>query len=313
MLLSATVGGLMVQTLGAVPLLFFNAGTFVVSALFLVAVGPRPGASAGTPSGTSGTVAGSGAVATVGASSAPKRSGVPLGRLIVLYAQGSVVVTVFNALLPKLVLGEWHRGAGAFGVIDAIGSLGFLGATWFSRHAIRRFGDLRVAVGGFLFCDVTFVLQPLAGPARIGALVALGAFVFGTARISSRNLVMTSVDEAHVGRAFGLANGGGLAATVVVMLAVAETVDHTDARWGFGLCAALSTVAALVAGVLLRGFGAGPEVPATVPAATVETVAAAGSASSAATDTVTIAAVASIAVGGTVQPVESDPALAATS
>jgi hypothetical protein len=62
------------------------------------------------------------------------------------------------------------------------------------------------------------------------------------------------VDEAHAGRAFGLANAGGLAATVAVMLAVAEVVDHSDARWGFGLCAALSTAALLVAGVLLRGF-----------------------------------------------------------
>lgn len=245
MLLSATVGGLLVQTVGAVPLLSFNAGTFVVSASMLVAVGRRPE----TPRRPSAEPA-TGAVRTL-----PRRP-VPLGRLILLYAQGNVVVTVFNALLPELVLGEWHRGAATFGAIDAVGSLGFLGATWFSRHAVRRFGDLRVAVVGFLFCDLTFVLQPLAGPARISALVALGAFVFGTARISSRNLIMTTVDEAHVGRAFGLANAGGLAATVVVMLAVAEVVDHSDARWGFALCAALSTASALAAGLLLRGFRA---------------------------------------------------------
>jgi hypothetical protein len=254
MLLSATVGGLLVQTLGAVPLLYFNAGTFAVSASMLVAVGRRVGLPQRRPIVPEPR--------TAGRASGPR---VPLGRLILLYAQGNVVVTVFNALLPKLVLGEWHRGAGTFGVIDAIGSLGFLGATWCSRHAIRRFGDLRVAVGGFLFCDVTFVLQPLAGPGRIGALVALGAFVFGTARISSRNLVMTSVDEAHVGRAFGLANAGGLAATVVVMLAVAEVVDHSDARWGFGLCAVLSTAAALLAGLLLRGFRSAEDAEDVVP------------------------------------------------
>ncbi|WP_306324744.1 MFS transporter [Streptomyces venezuelae] len=41
MLLSATVGGLCVQAFGAVPLLAFNAGTFLVSALCVAAVGRR--------------------------------------------------------------------------------------------------------------------------------------------------------------------------------------------------------------------------------------------------------------------------------
>jgi hypothetical protein len=176
-----------------------------------------------------------------------------MGRLILLFAQGSVVVTVFNALLPKLVLGEWHLGAGTFGAVDAVGSLGFLAATAFYRYAGRRFGDLSVAVVGFLACNTVFVLQPQFGPAMLTALVACGAFTYGTARIASRNLLMTSVDEAHIGRAFGRANGGGLAATVVVMLVVATVTDHADSRYGFALTAGLSVVAAVAAGLLLRG------------------------------------------------------------
>ena len=164
-----------------------------------------------------------------------------------------MVVTVFNALLPKLVMGEWGRGAGLFGLVDAIGSLGFLAATAFYKVVGRRFGDLPIAVVGFLACNTVFVLQPQFGPGFLAAGVAIGAFTFGTARIASRSLVMTSVDEAHVGRAFGLANGGGLAATVVVMLGVAELTDHTDSRWGFAVTAAVSVTAALAAGVLLRG------------------------------------------------------------
>lgn len=178
---------------------------------------------------------------------------IPLARLVLLYAQGSVVVTVFNALLPKLVMGEWGRGAGLFGLVDAIGSLGFLAATAFYKMAGRRFGDLPIAVFGFLLCNVALVVQPLFGPVVLGLGVAVGAFTYGTARIASRSLVMTSVDEAHVGRAFGLANGVGLAATVVVMLGVAELVDHTDSRWGFAVTAGLSVVAAVAAGLLLRG------------------------------------------------------------
>jgi MFS-type transporter involved in bile tolerance (Atg22 family) len=116
-----------------------------------------------------------------------------------------------------------------------------------------------------------FVLQPQFGPVFLAAGVALGAFTFGTARIASRSLVLTNVDEAHAGRAFGLANGGGLAATVVVMLAVAELTDHTDSRWGFAVTAAVSVVAALVAGALLRGLSATDNWPTAVPATETKT------------------------------------------
>jgi hypothetical protein len=182
---------------------------------------------------------------------------IPLGALILLYAQGSVVVTVFNALLPKLVLGEWHRGAGTFGVIDAIGSLGFLAATACYKLVGRRFGDVRVAVCGFGAANALFVLEPRFGPVALAVLIAIGAFTFGTARIASRNLLMTSVDEAHVGRAFGRANGSGLAATVGVMLLAATVTDHAGTRYGFVLTAAVSVAAAVLAGILLRGAGSG--------------------------------------------------------
>ena len=249
MLLSATVGGVAVQRFGAVPLLSFNAATFVVSALCLVAVGRRPDGV-----GDSGAVAtagrGAGVVSTL--TSVVPTGRIPMGRLILLYAQGSVVVTVFNALLPKLVLGEWHRGAGTFGAVDAIGSLGFLAATAFYKVVGRRFGDLRVAVFGFCVCNTVFFLQPQFGPTVLAALVLGSAFVFGTARIASRNLLMTSVDEAHAGRAFGRANGVGLAATVVAMLLVATVTDHADTRYGFALTAGLGVVATVSAGLLLR-------------------------------------------------------------
>ncbi|WP_051943312.1 MFS transporter [Streptacidiphilus rugosus] len=247
MLLSATVGGLAVQTLGAEPLLVFNALTFVVSALCVTAIragrahAPAPAPAAALPVGVAvaGTVAGTATVRT------------PL-RVIVLYAQGSVVVTVFNALLPTFVLAELHRGAGTFGAIDALGSLGFLFAAAAYRTVARRHPDLRIALAGFLACNVLMVMQGLFGVLGLALLVPLGAFVFGQARIASRNLLMTSVDAANVGRAFGLANGGGLAATIVAMLAVSTVTDHSDARFGFAATAAIGAVSTLSAAALRR-------------------------------------------------------------
>ena len=242
MFLSATVGGLCVQSFGAIPLLLGNAGTFVASAVCVLAIGPRsdlsPAASTERePDPASSTPA------------TPLRSR-RLAWQILLFAQSSVVVTIFNALLPKLVIGEFHRGAGTYGATDAFGSLGFLTAAWSYRVLSRRFGDLRIALLGYLICDVAFVVQPDVGVAGLFPMVLLGAFLFGHARIASRNLLMSAVDPSRTGRVFGAANGGGLAATIAAMLVVAEITDHTDCTYGFASTALLSGAAVLACGYL---------------------------------------------------------------
>lgn len=244
MLLSATLGGLSVQAFGAVPLLVFNAATFAVSALCVAAVGRRPDRSAA-------------AAAAGGPAPAPAagHDALRLRRLILLYAQGSVVVTVFNALLPTALIGELHRGAGVFGAVDALGSLGFLAAAGAYRVVSRRSPDLRIAVVGFLVCDAGLVLQSRFGLAGYLVAVPLGAFFFGQARIASRTMLMASADDATAGRVFGVANGGALAATVVVMLLVAAVTDHSDTRYGFAVLAALGLLATVSAGLLLRPSG----------------------------------------------------------
>ncbi|MBD0734321.1 MFS transporter [Streptomyces sp. CBMA29] len=246
MLLSATVGGLSVQTFGAVPLLVFNAGTFAVSALCVAAVGRRPERAA------TASAAGEPVPVPVAAADTPMRTPIRMRHFILLYAQGSVVVTVFNALLPTAVIGELHLGAGTFGAVDALGCLSFLAAAGAYRIVSRRGRDLRIAVVGFLLCAVGLVLQSQFGIAGYLVGVPVGAFFFGQARIASRTMLMTSADDASVGRVFGLANGGGLAATVAVMFLVGKVTDSTDTRYGFGVLAALALLATLSAGVLLR-------------------------------------------------------------
>jgi MFS family permease len=256
MFLSATVGGLCVQTFGAIPLLLMNAATFALSAACVLAVGgpALPGvrreAEAAAPVPVTGPVP-----------RAIRRSGPRLGWQIVLYAQSSVVVTVFNALLPILVLEQFRRGAGTYGAVDALGSFGFLAATWSYRLLVPRFGDLLLALAGYLLCAVLFGFEADAGVAGLFPLVLFGAFFFGHARIASRTLLMRSVEADRAGRAFARANGGGLAGTIAVMLLVAEITDHAGCRDGFATTAALS--AATVGGCAMRlrpaGRGAAPE------------------------------------------------------
>jgi MFS family permease len=232
MLLSASVGGFALQYFGSTPLFVFNALTFVASGLLVLAVG-RPARRS----------------VDVEVLPATKQAGekLPMGALALLYGQGLVVVTVFNALLPVLIVGEWHRGAAVVGVVDALGGAGFLLAAVAYRRTAVLFGDLRVAFFGFVACNALLVLQPQLGVGPLMGLVLAGAFVFGQARIATRSLLMTSVEESRVGRAFGVANGYGLAATVAVMLVTSVVTGRTDTRYGFATLATISVLAAVLA------------------------------------------------------------------
>ena len=138
------------------------------------------------------------------------------------------------------------------GRVAALGGVGFLLAAVAYRRASVRFGDLTVAVVGFLACNALLVLQPLFGVGALMGLVLVGAFLFGQARIATRSLLMTSVDESRVGHAFGVANGYGLAATVVVMLVTSAVTGRTDTRYGFATLVAISVSAAVLAVVWIR-------------------------------------------------------------
>ncbi len=227
MLLSASVGGLAVQWLGVTPLFVFNGGTFVVSALCVYAIGRGPAR----------TVHDERSAVHVTAE-LPARA----GSLMVLYAQGIIVVTIFNALFPVFLIGELHQSSGVFGAIDALGGLGFLFAAAAYRMISRRATDMRITVVGILVTGVVLVLQPQFGVVGIIPGILIGASLFGQVRIASRSLLLTSVPESQIGRAFGLANAYGLAGTIVAMLAVATVTDHSDSRYGYAFLALISVV-----------------------------------------------------------------------
>jgi MFS-type transporter involved in bile tolerance (Atg22 family) len=137
-------------------------------------------------------------------------------------------------------------------VVDALGGAGFLLAALAYRRTAVRFGDLRVALAGFVACNLLLVAQPQFGVGPLMGLVLAGAFGFGQARIATRSLLMTSVEPSQVGRAFGIANGYGLAATVAVMLVTSVVTSRTDTRYGFATLAAISITAAVLAAFWIR-------------------------------------------------------------
>jgi MFS family permease len=238
-LLSAAVGGFLVQLYGVMPLFFFNAVTFVASAVLTAAVGRRP-EHASVEEPATGHEPGAATLST---------SRPPLARLGLLYAVGNVIITLSNTMLVVLVVEAFQQGAGVLGVVDALAGVGILIAAAAYKRVSTRVTNLPIAFAGYLGCAAIIALEPF-NVLMLMVLIPLAGLSFGLARISARTLLLRAVDERRAGRVFGATNAFGLAFAAAATVGIAGLADQTHIRYGFfalSLLVVLTVVGAVAA------------------------------------------------------------------
>jgi MFS family permease len=234
-LLSAAVGGFMIQLYGVKPLLFFNAATFLASAMFWIALGRRPP----VPRGADQPAAGATGPAAP-AAHPPRRA--PLAWLGLLYSSGQLVITASNTLLVVLILQAFRRGPGYLGLVDTFAGIGvMLAAAWFPRVSNRIRGP-RLAFLGMLGSAACMAVEPFNVYATM-VIIFFSGMCFGMGRIAARTLLMSAVEESRAGRVFGATNAFGLGLGAVVTIGLSVVSDHDTIKAGF---LSLAGVTALV-------------------------------------------------------------------
>jgi MFS family permease len=235
-LLSAGVGGFMIQLFGVKPLLFFNAATFLVSALFWIALGRRPV----VPLNPDRPSAEAGGPAGVAAGRPPRRE--PVAWLGVLYGSGRLVITASNTLLVVLILESFRRGPGFLGLVDTFAGVGvMLAAACFPRVTNRIRGP-KLALLGMLGSAVCMAIEPFNVYVTM-VVIFLSGLLFGMGRIASRTMLMAAVEESRAGRVFGATNAFGLGLGAVVTIGLAILSDHATIKVGFfGLAAVTALI-----------------------------------------------------------------------
>ncbi|MFI6661135.1 MFS transporter [Streptomyces sp. NPDC050523] len=245
-LLSAAVGGFLIQIFGLMPMFYFNAVTFAFSAVCWILLGRKPElSSADAAQDETRTVA----------------TGGPVRRLGLLLAVGSVNITVSNVLLVVLVIQVFKQREGIFGLVDALAGVGMLiGAAVYKRIS-HRFSNLTLAAFGFFGNAALIAVEPfhIAG---LMTAIPFAAFSFGFAAISSRTLLMRAVEDSRSGRVFGTVNAVSLAAGLVVTISLSYLADHHSVASSFWALSALIGVVPLVAIATMRSFYAQQEGPA---------------------------------------------------
>lgn len=236
-LLSAAIGGFAIHLFGPTPLFFFNGATFLDSALAMYLVGRGPAHSGHTrPSEPA----------------EPARTDAPPLRLGLLYATCTVLTMVSTTILIVLVYQGFHRGAGIYGLVDALAGIGFVTAAACYPRLPARLGHLRVAVVGIVGCAIIVAVQPRHLAVLLAGIPVAGALV-GLARVATRSLLLASVPERRAGQVFGATNAAGLGLSAVITVLVAAFADHTTIANAFYALAAITAAIAVGTAATLRG------------------------------------------------------------
>jgi len=236
LLLAASIGGFLIHFIGTTPLFMFNGATFLLSAVAMWAMRRAPARAE-----TAEQVAEADGV-----------DGAPLLRLGLLYALCQVMTMVSNTTLIVLVYKGFGRGAGIYGLTDALAGLGFCVAAALYTRVSGRFGQFRTAVVGGVGCALFSLLLPLHLMVLLSC-IPFAAFLIGLSRVGMRSLLLAAVPERRAGRLFGAVNAVGLGLSGGVTVLVALVADATHIRYGFLLLGGICAVATVATAMTLRG------------------------------------------------------------
>ncbi|WP_327263396.1 MFS transporter [Streptomyces sp. NBC_01232] len=241
-LASAALGGWVIVWVGTTSLFYFNAITFLLSAVLLFFIGRRPAGQAVTEAAAK---AASAAAARLSAARPP------LARLALLYIIGNIVIIVGNSIMLVLVIEGFKSNAGYLGIVDALFGIGALFAAWAFKKISSKATVLKTALIGYLAFAVLLSMESIHLYAMM-AVIPFAAIAFCVARISARTALMSAAPEEKTGFVFGATNAFGLAAGTIAVVLISLLVDSTNVKNGFYALSVLVVVIASLTVLSLR-------------------------------------------------------------
>ena len=260
-LVGPVVGGAVVAAWGTDLAYWINAGTFLLSALLLVAI-------------TESAMRGVEEVVTRGhwrdvadGFSVVLRSR-PLLMVLVVWSVALLGNAAFNVAEIFFAKDELDAGDFGFGVLVGATGLGLTIGGFFGGRAIDRFGVTRVYVGSLLlWCAGVAAAAVSESLPLAAALVAAGLVGNGAAVVCNLVLVQRGAPDRLRGRAFTVIMSTNYALLGLGMAVAGPLTDAVGARWVWGLAAAAYGLAALLALLFSRGLALAPAERRAKPAA----------------------------------------------
>jgi MFS family permease len=246
-LTGAALGGPILIAFGLGTAFAIDAATYAVSAAALLALHHRPAPAEGPhPSGL--------AMARDGLAYLrrhPAIAGFGIASVIPWVATISL-----NVVIVAYVLDVLHLSATAYGLADMTYGVGAMASGIFAALLVVRLGEWRAMTGvmvGLIACYAALAVSPAAIPVFYGVLFLAG-FCSSAFRVMTTAYLFKIVPNEVMGRASSSFLLVSMVLQVAVTLSVGPLVNHTSARGGFVLLAAivgagLALLAAVAAGL----------------------------------------------------------------
>ncbi|EOD4814559.1 MFS transporter [Serratia marcescens] len=175
----------------------------------------------------------------------------PAGALL-LYAIGSVIITVTNTLMVILIVQYFNSSATSLGIADALAGAGVIISALLYAQLHKFFSLLTIISLGYALSAVCIFFQPRFDLVHYLVLFPLGSLFYGFARIGCRQLIYATCSSEKTGRYFGYANAFGLVLSALVTLGVSSLVAHYNVLMGYAATSVFIVVGALISLCILR-------------------------------------------------------------
>lgn len=171
---------------------------------------------------------------------------------LLLYATGSVIITVTNMLMVIIVVQYFGASATSLGIADALAGIGVIFSALITPYLNKAFKLPLIICGGFLISAFFILIQPRFELNHYFFLFPLGCLFYGFARIGCRQLIYSLCTQQMTGRFFGVANAIGLVLSVPITLGISEVVKQHGIIAGYTYTASYIVVSTCISMVILN-------------------------------------------------------------
>jgi MFS family permease len=251
-LTGAALGGPILVRFGLGTAFAIDAATYVVSALALLALHHRPAPAEG-----------------------PHESGLAMARAGMAYLRSHPAVAGFgvasvipwvatislNVVIVAYVLDVLHLSATAYGLADMTYGIGAMASGIFAALLVVRLGEWRAMTGvmvALIACYAALAASPAAIPVFY-AVLFLAGFCSSAFRVMTTAYLFKVVPNEVMGRASSSFLLVSMVLQVAVTLSIGPLVNHTSARGGFVLLAAIVAVGLALLAAVAAGLRRVPD------------------------------------------------------
>ena len=245
-MLGPLLGGVLLSYTSPDGAYWFNAATFVVSALLIARIAESRLQSEKAES--------EGHLRDVRAGFALLGSSRALLAVVVAWSLASLAVGISDVAEVELAKVAFNSGNFGLGLLMAASGLGLIFGSLWAGWATERFGTATAYGAAIATMGAGIGLAAVSPTVWIASAIVVAVGIGnGVAAVANSLLVQRGTPDTLRGRAFTVAMSVNYSALLIGMMAGGFVSDAVGARWSWGIAGILTGVAALAGAALLRG------------------------------------------------------------